>query len=145
MTAELYACLYAREFPAQALLRLRPELREQPCVVMEGDAPLEQICSLNAQARLLGMARGMTRVEVETFPAAAVLARSLEEEAATRAIQLECAGGFSPRVEELGEGVAFATAGSTLPAREACSGRRRRWRGSWWSGRAPWALRAARR
>ena len=105
---ELYACLYAREFPAQALLRLRPELREQPCVVMEGDAPLEQICSLNAQARLLGMARGMTRVEVETFPAAAVLARSLEEEAATRAIQLECAGGFSPRVEELGEGVAFA-------------------------------------
>jgi len=41
MTYELYACLYAREFPVQALLRLRPELREQPCVVMAGDAPLE--------------------------------------------------------------------------------------------------------
>ena len=84
----------------QALLRLRPELREQPCVVMEGDAPLEQVCSLNTKARLLGMARGMTRVEVDTFPASAVLARSPKEEAATRAILLECAGAFSPRVEE---------------------------------------------
>ncbi len=100
MTCELYACLYAREFPAQALLRLRPELREQPCVVMEGAVPLEQVCSLNTKARLLGMVRGMTRVEVDTFPASAVLARSLKEEAATRAILLECAGTFSPRLEE---------------------------------------------
>jgi protein ImuB len=107
MTDELYACLYAREFPAQALLRLRPELKEQPCVVMEGDAPLEQVCSLNTKARLLGMVRGMTRVEVETFPASAVLARSLKEEAATRAVLLECAGAFSPRVEERSADTAF--------------------------------------
>lgn len=100
MNRELYACLYAREFPVQALLRLRPELREQPCVVMEGDAPLEQVCSLNTKARLLGMVRGMTRVEVDTFPASAMLARSPKEETATRAILLECAGAFSPRVEE---------------------------------------------
>jgi protein ImuB len=103
MTRELYACLYAREFPVQALLRLRPELREKPCVVMKGDAPLEQVCSLNTKARLLGMVRGMTRVEVDTFPASAVLARSAKEEAATRAILLECAGAFSPRVEERSE------------------------------------------
>lgn len=108
MNSELYACLYAREFPAQALLRLRPELREQPCVVMEGDAPLEQVCSLNTKAHLLGMARGMTRVEVDTFAAPVALARSLKEEAATRAILLECAGAFSPRVEELNAGAAFA-------------------------------------
>lgn len=101
MTRELYACLYAREFPAQALLRLRPELSGQPCVVMEGDAPQEQVCSLNTKARLLGMVRGMTRVEVDTFPASAVLARSQKEEAATRAILLECAGAFSPRLEDL--------------------------------------------
>jgi protein ImuB len=107
MTDELYACLYAREFPVQALLRLRPELREQPCVVMEGAVPLEQVCSLNTKARLLGMVRGMTRVEVDTFPASAALARSLKEEAATRAILLECAGAFSPRVEEQSEDTAF--------------------------------------
>jgi protein ImuB len=107
MRDELHACLYAREFPVQALLRLRPELREQPCVVMEGAAPLEQVCSLNTKARLLGMVRGMTRVEVDTFPASALLARSLKEEAATRAILLECAGAFSPRVEERSEDTAF--------------------------------------
>ena len=107
MTCELYACLYAREFPAQALLRPRPELREQPCVVMEGDAPLELVCSLNTKARLLGMSRGMTRVEVDTFPASVALARSQKEEEATRAILLECAGAFSPRVEERSEGAAF--------------------------------------
>ena len=107
MTDELYACLYAREFPVQALLRLRPELREQPCVVMEGAVPLEQVCSLNTKARLLGMVRGMTRVEVDAFPASAALARSLKEEAATRAILLECAGAFSPRVEEQSEDTAF--------------------------------------
>jgi len=66
--AELYACLYANEFPSQALLRLRPDLHNQPCVVMEGESPLQQVCSLNATARLLRMEQGMTRVEVDTFP-----------------------------------------------------------------------------
>ncbi len=47
MSAELYLCIYAREFPAQALLRLRPELREKPVVVMEGEVPFQQVCSLN--------------------------------------------------------------------------------------------------
>jgi len=108
MTGELYACLYTQEFPAQALLRLRPELKEQPCVVMEGDAPLEQVCSLNTKALLLGMAHGMTRVEVDTFPGSVALARSQKEEAATRAILLECAGAFSPRVEQKSEVGAFA-------------------------------------
>ena len=65
--AELYACLYANEFPAQALLRLRPELHNQPCVVMEGEPPLQHVCSLNTKARLLGLEHAMTRVEVDTF------------------------------------------------------------------------------
>ena len=35
--AVCYACVCVREFPAQALLRLRPGLREPACVVMEGN------------------------------------------------------------------------------------------------------------
>ena len=97
---ELYACLYAKEFPAQAMLRLRPELRERAVVVMEGERPLESVCSVNARARRIGVERGMTRVEIETFDGVTVLARSIAEEAAARAALLECAGGFSPRVEE---------------------------------------------
>ncbi|MFZ0662380.1 MAG: DNA polymerase Y family protein [Acidobacteriaceae bacterium] len=108
--AEIYACVHATEFPAQALLRLRPELREQPCVVMEGDPPLQLACSLNRRARALGMVRGMTQVEVDTFPGVTVLRRSPSEEAAATAALLECAGGFSPRVEERSEDGAFLAA-----------------------------------
>ena len=96
----MYACLYLREFPAQALLRLRPELRGKPVVVMEGQPPLEQVCSLNAKGRELGIVHGMTPVEVDTFSGVTVLPRSLKEEAATKAVLLECAGAFSPRVED---------------------------------------------
>jgi protein ImuB len=104
---ELYACLYAREFSAQTLLRLRPDLRESPCVVMEGEPPLQNVCSLNRRARSLGLARGITKVEVDTFPAVIMLPRSQNEEAAARMILLECAGAFSPRVENRMEDGAF--------------------------------------
>jgi protein ImuB len=99
-SSELYACLYVREFPAQALLRLKSELHDKPCVVMDGDPPFECVCSLNRKARALGIAHGMTQVEIETFSSAVVLSRSRNTEAATRAILLECAGGFSPHVED---------------------------------------------
>jgi protein ImuB len=105
--AELYACLCANEFPAQALLRLRPELHNQPCVVMEGEPPLQQVCSLNTEARLLGMEHAMTCVEVGTFPHSVVLSRSLQSEAATKAILIECAGAFSPRIEDGSEDAAL--------------------------------------
>ena len=97
--AEFYACLYVKEFPAQSMLRLRPELRIQPCVVMEGEPPHEYACSLNTKARRLGMTVGMTRVEVETFSAVSVLSRSRMEEEAAKAALLECSGAFSPRLE----------------------------------------------
>jgi len=94
-----YACICVREFPAQAMLRLRPELRAGACAVMAGDPPLEQVCSLNRKARTRGLVRGMTKVEVETFEQITVLKRSPAEEAAAAGALLECAGSFSPRVE----------------------------------------------
>jgi protein ImuB len=105
--AEIYACVHATEFPAQALLRLRPELREHPCVVMEGEPPLQLACSLNRRARSLGMVRGMTQVEVDTFSGVTALRRSLSEEIAAKAVLLECAGAFSPRVEDRSKDGAF--------------------------------------
>ncbi len=97
---ERYACVDVKEFPLQALLRLRPELQRKPVAVLDGEPPFEQVCSLNAAARTLGIALGMTRLEMEMFPTALVLPRSRAEEAAARAALLECAGGFSPRVED---------------------------------------------
>ena len=105
--AELYACVYAKEFPTQASLRLRPESRDHACVVMEGEPPLQAVCSLTRKARSLGLARGMTQVEVDTFPDVTVLLRSLTEESAAKAALLECVGGFSPRVEDCSDDNAF--------------------------------------
>lgn len=97
--AELYVSVYAREFPAQALLRLRPELREKAFVVLAGEPPLQTVCSMNAKARALGVVRGMTRVELDTFSSVVAQPRSTAEEAAVRDVLLECAGSVSPRVE----------------------------------------------
>jgi protein ImuB len=105
--AELYACLYASEFPAQALLRLRPDSRQHACAVMDGDPPLQMVCAVNGKARGLGVEHGMTQVEVETFPAVTVFTRSPAEEDAAKAALLECAGCFSPRVEMLSAGSVF--------------------------------------
>ena len=47
MKEPLYVCVRVPEFPAQALLRLRPELAAYPIVVLSGDAPFQQVCSAN--------------------------------------------------------------------------------------------------
>src|SRR3984957_18538478 len=99
---ERYACVDVKEFPLQALLRLRPQLQSKAVVVLDGEPPFEQVCSLNDPALSLGIAPGMTKLEMEMFPTALVLARSRAEEAAAYAALLECAGAFSPRVEDRG-------------------------------------------
>lgn len=103
---ELYACVAVREFPAQAMLRVRPELRTQPCAILDGTPPLESVLSLNMRAHRIGIAVGMTRVEAETFPAT-LLARSHSEEQNARSALLACAAQFTPRVEECGRGSTY--------------------------------------
>ena len=125
---ELYACVAVREFPAQAMLRLRPELRTQPCAILDGAPPLESVLSLNMCAHRIGIAVGMTRVETETFPAT-LLARSHSEEQNARSALLACAAQFTPRVEECVRGSTYLCvldiAGTTQlfgpPARLAAS------------------------
>jgi protein ImuB len=98
--SEQYVCLEIKEFPLQALFCLRPELQGKPVAVLEGEPPQEQVCSLNRQAAALGIAKGMTPVEMEMFPSALVLTRSLAAEAAARNALLECTASFSPRVAD---------------------------------------------
>ncbi len=103
----LYVCLYAREFPAQAMLRLRPDMRSQPLVIMDGEPPMQTVCSCDAKARSLGVVLGMTQVEVGTIPAITSTTRSRSEEEAAISVLLECAGTFSPRVENRSQDNAF--------------------------------------
>src|ERR1039458_1970456 len=65
MSSELYACVRAAEFPAQALLRLRTDLQAQPVAVLDGPALQEAVCSLNRHAVRRGAVLGMIRLEAE--------------------------------------------------------------------------------
>ncbi|MGO9326115.1 MAG: DNA polymerase Y family protein [Terracidiphilus sp.] len=104
MNSTLYACAWVAEFPAQALLRLRTDWQTEPVVVLDGRAPEEWVCSLNRLAERKGAAAGMTRLEAESMNGLRLLKRSAENEAAARAVMLECAAKFSPRIEEVCSG-----------------------------------------
>ena len=93
-----YACIYVPEFPAQALLRLRPHLGNQPLGVLDGERPFDTICSQNKQAARLGMTPGMPRAEAELF-GIVLVQRSLVEEESARSALLHCLGAFTPAIE----------------------------------------------
>jgi protein ImuB len=95
----LYVCVYVPEFAAQALLRLRPELGRVAVVVVSGEPPLEQVCSVNRVAERIGVAHGMTRAELDSFAGLTVLRRSDAEERAARSVLLQAAAMFTPRIE----------------------------------------------
>ena len=69
MSDSLFACIYVPEFAAQTAQRLRPELRDKPFVVLQGEPPQETVCSRNKLARSLGIEVGMTRLEASRSPA----------------------------------------------------------------------------
>ncbi len=104
----LYACVHAAEFPVQALLRLRPDLQSHPVVVIEGTAPAQFVCAINRHARRMGIAIGMTPLDVEGIDGLRFLARSVESEQAARDVLLECVARFSPRIQETSEKTACA-------------------------------------
>lgn len=95
----VYVCIHVPEFPAQARLRLRPELSRLPVVVLAGEPPLEQVCSVNSRARALGITHGMTPTELDSFAGLTTLRRSAEEERVARDALLNMAGAFTPRME----------------------------------------------
>jgi protein ImuB len=100
MTA--FACIFVPDFPVEALLRAEPDLRAYALVVLEGKAPLQTVFALNEKARLAGVSRGMTKLQVEACADLGMRPRSLLQEAAAHAALLDCAQSFSPRVEDVG-------------------------------------------
>src|SRR5206468_1338067 len=95
----MYVCIHAPDFAAQAAIRLRPELRRQPVVVLDGEPPLEKVFAINHSARRAGLVAGMSRLQAESFSGAHLITRSLELEDSARAVLLQCAAKFSPRME----------------------------------------------
>ncbi|MBW8870163.1 MAG: DNA polymerase Y family protein, partial [Acidobacteriales bacterium] len=99
--ASLYAAVHVPEFPAQSILRLRPDLHSAPVVILDGSPPQERVCALNTHARKRGVVPGLTRLEVEELGNIHILTRSSQTEAAARTVFLETISQFSPRIEEI--------------------------------------------
>ena len=89
MSRELYACLHAAEFPAQAVLRLRPDLKAQPVAVLDGPAHDQSICAFNRLAAQRGVVHGLSRLEAECISGVQLLMRAPAIEQAARAVMLE--------------------------------------------------------
>ena len=100
-SAELYLCLHVPEFPVQARLRHRPEQRRLPVVILDGEPPLQQVCSATREALNMGVAYGTSRAELESFTGVIALRRSLPEERSAHAALLQLAGTFTPRTQVL--------------------------------------------
>ena len=97
----LYAAIHVSEFPAQSILRLRPDLQSIAVVILAGSPPQERVCALNAHARKRGVVAGMTRLEVEEIGSIHIHSQSAETESAARLVLLEALSQFSPRIEEV--------------------------------------------
>ena len=94
-----FAAVHIPEFPAAAWRRSSPELRSQPCVVLEGVPPQEKVVSRCERARAAGIEHGMSKVQAEAGCPVVFRSRQIEEEKAAFALAVEVAECFSPRVE----------------------------------------------
>ena len=95
-----FACIFVPDFPAQAVVRLDPELRERAVAVFEGAPPLTKVFSASRAARAMGVEIGMTKIQGETFPGIVWRWRSLTAETTAHAALLDCAWTISPRVAD---------------------------------------------
>jgi protein ImuB len=96
----LFACIFVPDFPVEALLRAKPELRSQAVAMLEGKPPLQKVFGVNESARRAGVELGMTKVQLEACEGIALPVRSPLQEKAAHAALLDCAQSFSPRVED---------------------------------------------
>ena len=97
----LYVCVHLAEFPAQVLLRLRLESSASAVAVLHGEPPQETVCSANRHASKIGVQKGMTLPELDSFPRLTILRRSTAEERAACRVLLGWVQAFTPRVEVL--------------------------------------------
>jgi protein ImuB len=101
MPVPLYLCLHVRDFAAQTLVLLRPELRKRPVVILDGDPPLETVFALNERARHLGLALGMSRLQAESFDNIFMSSRAKQQEDSAFLVLMNFGERISPRIEVL--------------------------------------------
>lgn len=92
----MFACIYVPDFPVQAVLL--DESKDQPCALFDGPESLLKVVACNKAARNAGVSIGMTKLQAEVC-GVGLRKRAQEDEDSAQAILLDCAYGFSPRIE----------------------------------------------
>jgi len=102
------ACLVLPLFPLAARLRSEPELLREALVVVAGNGNAARVVNATRAARAAGVRPGLTLPQARALcPKLVARPRDGECERAAQEALLEVAEGFSPRVEDAGEGVAY--------------------------------------
>jgi protein ImuB len=101
----MFACAYVPDFPIQAALRNEDCDLSQPVAILEGPESLAKVFAVNKAARTCGIEIGMTRLQAEACACILLRKRSASREESAQAALLDCASGFSPRVESTAQGL----------------------------------------
>ena len=102
------ACVRVPLFPLAARLRSEPELKGEAIVVCEGNGNAARVIAATRAARKAGIRPGLTLPQARAlYPRLIAKGRDAESERASQEALLEVADGFSPRVEDGGEGVVY--------------------------------------
>jgi len=107
------ACLAVPLFPLAARLRSEPELTREALAILEGNGQAARVVASTRAARAAGVRPGLSLPQARALcPKLAVRTRDGTCERAAQEALLEIADGFSPRVEDAGDGVAYVDLGS---------------------------------
>ena len=99
----MFASIFIPHFQVQSLVRSEPELSGKAIAVVHsdaGDPALQKVVEANVAAIRAGVETGMTRLRLQHFPEVTTRQKSVGQENSAHAALLDCAGGFSPRVED---------------------------------------------
>ncbi len=104
----MIGCLFVPLFPLAARLRSEPELKEEAVAIFEGNGNAARVVAATKKARRAGIAPGMTLPQARArMPRLVARGRDAECERAAEEALLEVAESFSPRIEDVGEGVVY--------------------------------------
>jgi protein ImuB len=108
MPAPRIACVHLPLFPLAARLRSEPELLREALIVVEGNGNAARVVAATRLARSAGIRPGLTLPQARALcPKLVARPRDEECERAAQEALLEVAEGFSPRIEDAGDGVSY--------------------------------------
>jgi protein ImuB len=106
----LFASIFVPDFVVQASLRSEPEEQrrtwsDRPVAVLDGRESLPRVFAANEKAQHVGIAPGITKAQAGQCPGIILRKRTPKQEEAAQDALIDCALGFSPRVESTAPGV----------------------------------------